>query len=208
MNLIINININIWSTYNDAFEVHLFQGFIVTPYQRHWYHVGSCSSDLFKVETMLKNAFKISNLGIFSNMRKIIPMKVCRVYSVCMALWCDKCLSRLSIQILLFSFTGIQNKSKIAISQFPAMNNITCIFGCLTEWFIHRLLALNEQDGAQTTIYCATEESVTDLSGGYFSNCGLAKESKLAKDANLAKQMWDVCCEATGFDPDTMLAKK
>ena len=32
----------------DAFEVQFFQGFIFTPYQRHWYHLGPCSLDFLK----------------------------------------------------------------------------------------------------------------------------------------------------------------
>ncbi|XP_071478754.1 retinol dehydrogenase 12-like [Diadema antillarum] len=62
--------------------------------------------------------------------------------------------------------------------------------------------ALSEKDGAQTTIHCAVDESVTQHSGGYFSNCQLAKESKKARDTALAKQLWDVSCEATGIDPN------
>ncbi|XP_054752915.1 retinol dehydrogenase 12-like [Lytechinus pictus] len=65
---------------------------------------------------------------------------------------------------------------------------------------------LSEKDGAQTTIYCAIDESITHLSGGYFSNCRKAKESKLAKDDKLAKQLWDVSCEATGISPDILKA--
>ncbi|XP_071506856.1 retinol dehydrogenase 11-like [Diadema antillarum] len=68
------------------------------------------------------------------------------------------------------------------------------------------LFLLSEKDGAQTTIYCAIDESVTQHSGGYFANCQLAKESKLAKDMALAKQLWDVSCEATGIDPNKLSA--
>ena len=40
---------------NDAFKVQFFQGFIFTPYQRHWYHLRPCSSDFFfKVKTCLQ----------------------------------------------------------------------------------------------------------------------------------------------------------
>ena len=42
---------------NNAFKVQFFQGFIFTPYHRHWQHAGPCSSDLLKVETLLNNAF-------------------------------------------------------------------------------------------------------------------------------------------------------
>ena len=65
---------------------------------------------------------------------------------------------------------------------------------------------LSEKDGAQTTIYCAVDESITHLSGGYFANCSLAKESKLAKDEQVAKQLWDVSCEATGINPNVLPA--
>nr|XP_054757897.1 retinol dehydrogenase 11-like [Lytechinus pictus] len=62
----------------------------------------------------------------------------------------------------------------------------------------------NEKDGAQTTIYCAIDESITQLSGGYFTNCSLGKESKLAEDEQVAKQLWDITCKATGVDPDIL----
>ncbi|XP_071478738.1 retinol dehydrogenase 11-like, partial [Diadema antillarum] len=68
------------------------------------------------------------------------------------------------------------------------------------------LFLLSEKDGAQTTIYCAIDESVTQHSGGYFANCQLGKESKLAKDMTLSKQLWDVSCEATGIDPNKLSA--
>ena len=38
-------------------KYNFFQGLIFTPYQRHWYHLGPCSSDFFKVKTLLNNAF-------------------------------------------------------------------------------------------------------------------------------------------------------
>ncbi|XP_072178914.1 retinol dehydrogenase 11-like [Diadema setosum] len=66
------------------------------------------------------------------------------------------------------------------------------------------LCLLSEKDGAQTTIHCAVDESVTQHSGGYFSNCQLAKESEFANDMALTKQLWDVSCEATGIDPNVL----
>ncbi|XP_041453521.1 retinol dehydrogenase 12-like [Lytechinus variegatus] len=67
-----------------------------------------------------------------------------------------------------------------------------------------RLFLLNEKDGAQTTIYCAVDESIAHLSGGYFTNCSLGKESKLAEDEQVAKQLWDITCKATGVDPNIL----
>ncbi|XP_071478748.1 retinol dehydrogenase 11-like [Diadema antillarum] len=88
----------------------------------------------------------------------------------------------------------------------------TSIWPTLTDkpWLYHFLrpflwlCLLTEKDGAQTTIYCAIDESVTQHSGGYFANCQLAKESKLANDMALTKQLWDVSCEATGIDPNVL----
>ncbi|XP_072021361.1 retinol dehydrogenase 11-like [Amphiura filiformis] len=62
-----------------------------------------------------------------------------------------------------------------------------------------RLMGSDERAGAQTTIYCALEESITHLLGRYFDNCRVAKESKLAHDNGLAKKLWDVSCQATGL---------
>ena len=39
-------------------KYNFFQGFIFTPYQWHWYHLGLCSSDFFLSESLLNNAFK------------------------------------------------------------------------------------------------------------------------------------------------------
>ncbi|XP_072050353.1 retinol dehydrogenase 12-like [Amphiura filiformis] len=62
------------------------------------------------------------------------------------------------------------------------------------------LIGINEEAGAQTTIYCALEESLTELSGGYFDNCRLTQETEVARDAGLAKKLWEVSCQATGIE--------
>ncbi|XP_072028493.1 retinol dehydrogenase 11-like [Amphiura filiformis] len=62
------------------------------------------------------------------------------------------------------------------------------------------LVGSNEEAGAQTTVYCAIEESIKNLSGRYFDNCQLARETKLARDPALAKKLWEVSCQATGLD--------
>ena len=57
----------------------------------------------------------------------------------------------------------------------------------------------NEESGAQTSIYCALDETITHLSGSFFDNCRLAKETELSRDSGMAKQLWDVSCQATGL---------
>lgn len=66
--------------------------------------------------------------------------------------------------------------------------------------FASLILGINEEAGAQTTIYCAIEPSITNQSGGYYDNCKLTKESKLAQDEGLAKKLWDVSCKVTSIE--------
>ncbi|KAG6746509.1 hypothetical protein POTOM_051050 [Populus tomentosa] len=54
-----------------------------------------------------------------------------------------------------------------------------------------RLVLKNVQQGAATTCYVALNPQVKGLSGEYFSGCNLAKASSMAKDAELAKKLWD-----------------
>lgn len=54
-----------------------------------------------------------------------------------------------------------------------------------------RLVLKNVQQGAATTCYVALNPQVNGVSGEYFSGCNLAKASSMAKDAELAKKLWD-----------------
>ena len=53
----ISLDFHCFKALYDAFEVQFFQGFIFTPYQRHWYHLGPCSPDFLKWK-LLNNALK------------------------------------------------------------------------------------------------------------------------------------------------------
>ena len=67
--------------------------------------------------------------------------------------------------------------------------------------FYCRLFGMSEEAGAQTSIYCAIEDSITDNSGGYFENCQLTTtKTKASHDEWLANKLWDVSCQATGID--------
>ncbi|EFX80894.1 hypothetical protein DAPPUDRAFT_50761 [Daphnia pulex] len=48
------------------------------------------------------------------------------------------------------------------------------------------------KEGAQTSIHLAVADEVANVTGEYFSDCKIAKTSKLAKDLELAKQLWEV----------------
>ncbi|XP_033627246.1 retinol dehydrogenase 12-like [Asterias rubens] len=65
---------------------------------------------------------------------------------------------------------------------------------------ILRPFTISIEAGAQTTIYCALDESVPYYSGRYFADCQLAEETELARDEKIASQLWDLSCKLTGVE--------
>ncbi|EDW03853.1 WW domain-containing oxidoreductase [Drosophila grimshawi] len=63
-------------------------------------------------------------------------------------------------------------------------------------WFYRLIFAIvrpftkSLQQAAATTIYCATANELTGLSGLYFNNCYFCEPSKLAKSEPLQQQLW------------------
>ncbi|XP_058019927.1 dehydrogenase/reductase SDR family member 13 isoform X2 [Ahaetulla prasina] len=57
-------------------------------------------------------------------------------------------------------------------------------------WFM-RLFIRDCEAGAQTSIYCATEEGIERLSGQYFVDCQPKVPSSPACDEQLAKKLWE-----------------
>ncbi|XP_035215987.1 retinol dehydrogenase 12-like isoform X2 [Stegodyphus dumicola] len=55
-----------------------------------------------------------------------------------------------------------------------------------------RMFFLSPYKGAQTTIYCAVEESLAYDSGYYYSDCTKVQPSTRATDDDLAKKLWEV----------------
>ncbi|XP_028395172.1 retinol dehydrogenase 12-like [Dendronephthya gigantea] len=53
--------------------------------------------------------------------------------------------------------------------------------------------------GAQTTIYCATEPSLQEVSGLYFGECEPQECAPHARDDGIAKKLWDVSERMTGL---------
>uniref|UniRef100_A0A670YXK7 Dehydrogenase/reductase 13 n=1 Tax=Pseudonaja textilis TaxID=8673 RepID=A0A670YXK7_PSETE len=62
-----------------------------------------------------------------------------------------------------------------------------------TLWlvWITKLFIRNCKAGAQTSIYCATEEGIERLSGRYFVDCQPKVPSPLACDDQLATKLWE-----------------
>ncbi|XP_070132875.1 WW domain-containing oxidoreductase isoform X1 [Drosophila bipectinata] len=65
-------------------------------------------------------------------------------------------------------------------------------------WFYRVLFAIvrpftkSLQQAAATSIYCATANELTGLSGLYFNNCFFCEPSKLSKSPSLQRQLWEI----------------
>ncbi|HEY8039013.1 MAG TPA: SDR family oxidoreductase [Polyangiaceae bacterium] len=64
---------------------------------------------------------------------------------------------------------------------------------------VMKLFMLSNEDGAKTTLYCATSDDVGDKSGSYFDDCREKPASKLALDEPLARELWDRSAAWTGL---------
>ncbi len=58
-------------------------------------------------------------------------------------------------------------------------------------WSLFTFLGgISVEDGAKTSVYLASSNEVKNVTGKYFDLCKIKEESALAKDKNLAKQLW------------------
>lgn len=65
---------------------------------------------------------------------------------------------------------------------------------------IAKLFMISEDEGAQTTLYCATSPEVADDSGLYYDECKEKYPSRLAQKPELAKELWAKSEEWTGVE--------
>ncbi|XP_047139491.1 retinol dehydrogenase 11 [Hydra vulgaris] len=75
-------------------------------------------------------------------------------------------------------------------------------YGLLTRFFYATagsLVAKTSQQGAQTSIYCATKEGLEEHAGKYFAECKVSPTSNSAcGDEIQAKKLWDLSEKMTG----------
>uniref|UniRef100_A0A4W6DG87 Dehydrogenase/reductase (SDR family) member 13a, tandem duplicate 2 n=1 Tax=Lates calcarifer TaxID=8187 RepID=A0A4W6DG87_LATCA len=57
---------------------------------------------------------------------------------------------------------------------------------------VARLLFLDPEAGAQTTLHCALQEGIEPLSGRYFSCCAVQEVCARARDDAVARKLWEV----------------
>ena len=63
-----------------------------------------------------------------------------------------------------------------------------------------KLILKTPVQGAQTTIYCATEEGIEHLSGRYFSGCQLSHTYRQVDDPEIAARLWQVSKELLSIE--------
>jgi retinol dehydrogenase 12 len=62
-----------------------------------------------------------------------------------------------------------------------------------------KLFLISEEQGAVTTVHCATAENVKGESGLYYDKCKPKHPSRVAQDPELAKRLWEKSVEWTGL---------
>jgi len=64
------------------------------------------------------------------------------------------------------------------------------------------VMTLSAEVGARTSLYCATEPSLSDpqYSGKYFDNCQVGLSSPYAKNEEMAKQLWELSTKLVKMD--------
>jgi len=74
-------------------------------------------------------------------------------------------------------------------------------FGAIGSMFfwIAKPFIRTVESGAQTSIYCAVEESIRDDSGKYYSDCREVRPSEKARSVEDAKRLWEVSEQLTGL---------
>lgn len=72
----------------------------------------------------------------------------------------------------------------------------------LVRFFVHKLLWIlkTPQSGAQTTISCAVDPALSDVTGKYFSDCHkISLKSSKARDDDTAEWLWQTSTKLTGL---------
>ncbi|XP_070697868.1 dehydrogenase/reductase SDR family member 13-like isoform X2 [Pempheris klunzingeri] len=67
---------------------------------------------------------------------------------------------------------------------------------------VARLLFLDPEAGAQTSLHCALQEGIEPLSGRYFSCCAVQDVCARGRDDAVARRLWEVSEELCGLSED------
>lgn len=65
---------------------------------------------------------------------------------------------------------------------------------------VMKLFMISTEEGAKTTLFCATSPELADHDGRYYDACREKRPSKVARDDALARELWDKSAEMVGAD--------
>lgn len=68
--------------------------------------------------------------------------------------------------------------------------------------FIMKLFMITNEEGAMTTLHCATSSDCASQTGLYYDKCAPMKASTLGRDMALAEELWERSVEWTGLSAD------
>jgi len=68
------------------------------------------------------------------------------------------------------------------------------------RWLVKRFM-ITADEGAKTTLFCATDPSIAADTGKYYDECKERRPNPLADDETLARQLWDQSAEWVGLAP-------
>jgi dehydrogenase/reductase SDR family protein 13 len=66
------------------------------------------------------------------------------------------------------------------------------------RWIVKRFM-ITAEEGAKTTLYCATDPAIAGDTGKYYDDCKERRPSKLADDEALAAELWTKSAEWVGL---------
>ncbi|CAH1791846.1 unnamed protein product, partial [Owenia fusiformis] len=72
-------------------------------------------------------------------------------------------------------------------------------------WPIGYIMVKTSAQGAQTTICCALQDDIPNLSGSYFSDCAVKETSVAAQNDGDAKKLWDLSLKWTGLEKEVKM---
>lgn len=66
-----------------------------------------------------------------------------------------------------------------------------------------KLFMRSEEEGADTTLYCATSPNVADETGLYYEDCARTEPNRLVDDTALREKLWEKSAEWTGVNAES-----
>ena len=67
-------------------------------------------------------------------------------------------------------------------------------------WKFRRRKGQNPSEGARTSVFCATDLGINEISGKYWENCAVKDVFKSAKDPQLGSHLWELSNKLCGID--------